>query len=117
VEALSFEKSSAHLHGSQQFEILIHSSNVRQRRQLELIEDYELVIHYHPGKENVVADALSRKHYCNNLMVQALTSCCQLEEPRLQVVPHGALNNITLIPTIKEDIIAAQKADIGMGHI
>jgi hypothetical protein len=44
--------------------------NLRQRRWLELIKYYDLNIHYHPGKANVVADALSRKHYCNNLMVQ-----------------------------------------------
>jgi hypothetical protein len=29
---------------------------------LELIKDYELEVYYHPGKANVVADALSRKH-------------------------------------------------------
>jgi hypothetical protein len=33
--------------------------NLRQRRLLELIKDYNLEIHYHPGKANVVADALS----------------------------------------------------------
>jgi hypothetical protein len=43
--------------------------NLRQRRWLELIKDYDLNIHYHPGKAIVVADALSSKHYCNNLMV------------------------------------------------
>jgi hypothetical protein len=37
--------------------------NLRQRRWLELIKDYGLNIHYHPGKANVVADALSHKHY------------------------------------------------------
>jgi ribonuclease HI len=33
--------------------------NMRHRRWLELIKDYELEIHYHPGKANVIADALS----------------------------------------------------------
>jgi hypothetical protein len=40
---------------------------MRQRRWLELIKDYELEIHYHPGKANVVADALSRKSQVNML--------------------------------------------------
>ena len=37
--------------------------NLRQRRLLELIKDYDLVIDYHPGKANVVVDALSRKSF------------------------------------------------------
>ncbi|WVZ97374.1 hypothetical protein U9M48_042916 [Paspalum notatum var. saurae] len=39
--------------------------NMRQRRWLELIKDYDMEIHYHLGKANVVADALSRKSYAN----------------------------------------------------
>jgi hypothetical protein len=35
--------------------------NMRQRRWLELIKDYELEVHYHPSKANVIADALSHK--------------------------------------------------------
>ncbi|XP_017624763.1 uncharacterized protein LOC108468387 [Gossypium arboreum] len=35
--------------------------NLQQRRWLELIKDYKLIIDYHPGKENVVTDTLSRK--------------------------------------------------------
>ena len=38
---------------------------MRQHRWLELIKDYNLEVHYHPGKANVVADALSRKSLCN----------------------------------------------------
>ena len=41
--------------------------NMRQRRWLELIKDYNLEVHYHPGKANVVADALSQKSHCNTL--------------------------------------------------
>jgi hypothetical protein len=41
--------------------------NLRQRRWLELIKDYDLDIQYHPGKANVVADALSHKGQVNNI--------------------------------------------------
>jgi hypothetical protein len=37
--------------------------NLRQRRRLELIKDYDLGINYHPGKANVVADALSQRSH------------------------------------------------------
>ena len=36
--------------------------NLRQRRWLEYLSDYDFSLHYHPGKSNVVADALSRKN-------------------------------------------------------
>jgi len=45
--------------------------NMRQRRWLELIKDYDLEVHYHPGKANVVADALSRKTHCNCLAMES----------------------------------------------
>jgi hypothetical protein len=43
--------------------------NLRQRCWLELINDYDLEIHYHPGKANLVANALSRKGHANMVMV------------------------------------------------
>jgi hypothetical protein len=90
---------------------------MRKRRWLELIKDYELEVHYQPRKANVVVDALSRKHRCNHLTVQSHSSCCDPKEPSLQVVPCGRLNNIALIPTIKEEVIAAQRTNIGMSHL
>jgi hypothetical protein len=41
--------------------------SMRQRRWLELIKNYDMEIHYHPGKANVVVDALSRKAHYNYL--------------------------------------------------
>jgi hypothetical protein len=41
--------------------------NLRQRRWLELIKDYDLGINYHPGKANVVADALSHRSHVSQL--------------------------------------------------
>ena len=35
--------------------------NMRQRRWMEFLEDYDFTLHYHPSKANVVADALNRK--------------------------------------------------------
>jgi hypothetical protein len=46
--------------------------NLRQRRWLELIKDYDLGINYHPEKANVVADALSRKKYCNAIFARRM---------------------------------------------
>jgi hypothetical protein len=91
--------------------------NMRQRRWLEVIKDYELEVHYHPEKANVVANALSRKHRCNHLTVPPHSSCCDSKKPSLRVVPHGRLNNLALIPTIKEDAITTQRTNVGMGHI
>jgi hypothetical protein len=82
---------------------------MRQQRWLELIKDYELKVHYHPGKTNVVADVLSRKHRCNHLTIQPHTSCCDPEKSSLRVVPPDRLNNIALILTIKKDVITAQE--------
>jgi hypothetical protein len=78
-----------------------------------LIKDYELEVHYHRGKANIVADTLSRKAHCNYLLAVRLTG----KESSTRVLPNLSLFNITLTPTLRAEIIAAQKDDEGMGHI
>jgi hypothetical protein len=87
--------------------------NMRQRRWLELIKDYELEVYYHPGKANVVADALSHKAHYNCLSAVDWTR----EESSTRVLPNLSLFNITLTPTLKVEIIAAQRDNECMSHI
>ncbi|GJY88867.1 putative reverse transcriptase domain-containing protein [Tanacetum coccineum] len=56
--------------------------NMRQRRWLELLGDYDCEIRYHPGKVNVVADALSRKERIKPLRVRALVITIGLNLPK-----------------------------------
>ncbi|GJV56724.1 putative reverse transcriptase domain-containing protein [Tanacetum coccineum] len=63
--------------------------NMRQRRWIELFSDYDCEIRYHPGKANVVADALSRKERVKPKRVRAM--------------------NMILRSSIKDKILAAQK--------
>jgi hypothetical protein len=54
---------------------------MRQRRWLELIKDYDFEIHYHLGKANVVADALSR---CHTWALRDKTGCISYMRQRRQ---------------------------------
>nr|GFB87595.1 putative reverse transcriptase domain-containing protein [Tanacetum cinerariifolium] len=56
--------------------------NMRQRRWLELLSDYDCDIRYHPGKVNAIADALSRKEREPPLRVRALVMTIGLDLPR-----------------------------------
>jgi hypothetical protein len=65
--------------------------NMRQRRWLELIKNYDCEINYHPGKANVVANALSRKStiYLSALGTSQPQLIMELERFRLEVVEEG----------------------------
>nr|GEW40793.1 putative reverse transcriptase domain-containing protein [Tanacetum cinerariifolium] len=56
--------------------------NMRQRRWLELLSDYDCDIRYHPGKANVMADALNRKERDVPLRVRALVMTISLDLPK-----------------------------------
>ncbi|GJT75022.1 putative reverse transcriptase domain-containing protein [Tanacetum coccineum] len=62
--------------------VLDQGLNMRQRRWLELLSDYDYEIRYHPGKANVVVDALSRKERSKPLRVRALVMTIGLILPK-----------------------------------
>jgi hypothetical protein len=61
--------------------------NLRQRRWLELIKNYDLGINYHPGKANVVADTLSRRSHVSQLVVErvAFELCEECDKLNLRI--------------------------------
>jgi hypothetical protein len=64
--------------------------NLRQQRWLELIMDYDIGINYHPGKANVVADALSRRSHVNQVVVKSIPSelCDEFDKLGLKIVAN-----------------------------
>ena len=75
---------------------------MRQRRWLELFKDYDCIIDYHPGKANVVVDALSRK----------ATIALLIQRSEWRIVSDGAiLAQLKAQPVLKQMIIDAQKND------
>ena len=84
-----------------------------------MIKDYELEIHYHLGKANVVADALSRKSQVNMLVAHPMPFELAKEFDRLSL---GFLNNtqgvtIELEPTLEQDIRKGRKNDEKINEI
>ena len=69
--------------------------NIRQQRWLELIKDYNLEVHYHSGKANIVAAALSHKVHCHCLSVESYSAilCHGMRKLNLEMVPQGTHPN------------------------
>jgi hypothetical protein len=93
--------------------------NLRRRRWLELIKDYDLGIDYHPGKDNVVADALSRRPHLKMLATRELLPefCKEFEKLNLGWVLNTEVITMEVDSTLEEDIQKGQLEDAKMQEI
>jgi hypothetical protein len=87
--------------------------NLRQRRWLELIKDYDLDIQYHPGKANVVADALRRKGQTNMLIGHLLPQelCWEMAQLNLGIVTTTETLTLEIESTLEQNIRKGQLID------
>src|SRR4051812_47856619 len=92
---------------------------MRKRRWIELIKDYYMGIHYHPGKANVVADALSRFPCRLNsmILIEQPSLHKELEDFRMELVSEGFLDSIELQPTLISQIKEEQKENASIDGI
>jgi hypothetical protein len=92
---------------------------MRQRRWLELTKDYELEIHYHSGKANVVVDALSRKSQVNMMVARPVPYELAKEFDRLSLKFLNSTQGVTveLEPTLEQDIKDGHKNDEKINEI
>jgi hypothetical protein len=93
--------------------------NLRQRRWLELINDYDLGINYHPGKANVVADALSRMSHVNMLVTRELLPefCEEFEKLNLGWVSNTKVIAMEVDSMLEQDIQKGQLEDAKIQEI
>jgi hypothetical protein len=87
--------------------------HLRQHRWLELIKDYDLEIHYHPGKTNLVANALRRKEHVHATIVTQLPDelAEDFEKLNLGIVAHTKGITIEVEPTLEQEIRKGQIGD------
>ena len=89
--------------------------NLRQRRWMELIKDYDCVIYYHPGKANVVVGALSRKTMQTLRALNAQLSLTNEGTVVAELIARPNLLNRVLGAQKKDEKIAAIISQIGNG--
>jgi hypothetical protein len=93
--------------------------NLRQRRWLELIKDYDLGINYHPDKANVVADALSRRSHLNMMAMRELVPelCKKFEKLNLGWVSNTEVITMEVDSMLEQDIRKGQLEDAKIQEI
>jgi hypothetical protein len=93
--------------------------NLRQRKWLELIKDYDLGINYHLGNANFVADALSRRSHLNMLATRELLPefCKEFEKLNIGWVSNTEVITMEVDSTLEQDIRKGQLEDVKIQEI
>jgi hypothetical protein len=87
--------------------------NLRQRRWLELIKDYDIGINYHPGKANVVADALNRRSHVSQLVVDSMPFelCEEFDKLSIRIVANTEATLMEVGSNLLQEIRKGQVED------
>jgi hypothetical protein len=87
--------------------------NLRQRRWLELIKDYDIGINYHPGKANVVADTLSRRSHVSQLVVDSMPIelCEEFNKLNLRIAANTEATEMEVRSNLLQEIQKGQLED------
>ena len=103
-------------HKSMKYIFTHRDLNMRQRKWMKFLKDYDFTLHYHPSKANVVADALSQKSY------GVLASIASREWRMLETVGHfglqyyeqtqGTLGSLVATPSLLRRVIESQWQDV-----
>jgi hypothetical protein len=106
-------------HKSLKYSFTQSNLNLRQRRWLELIKDYDLGINYHPGKANVVADALSRRSHVSQLVVDSMPFelCEEFDKLNLRIIVNTEAMEMKVGSSLLEEIWRGQLEDEKMQEI
>jgi hypothetical protein len=106
-------------HKSMKYIFTQSNINLRQRRWLELIKDYDIGISYHPGKANVVSDALSRRSHVSQLVVDSLSFklCEEFDELNLRIIANTEAMEMEVGSSLLQEIRKGQLEDENVQEI
>jgi hypothetical protein len=100
-------------HKSLKYIFIQSNLNLRQRRWLELIKDYDIGSNYHPGKANVMADALNPRSHVSQLVVDSmpLELCEEFNKLNLRIVANKEAMKMEVGSNLVQEIQKGQVED------
>jgi hypothetical protein len=115
LEALSYGKRCELYtdHKSLKYIFTRLNLNLRKRRWLALIKDYDLGINYNPGKANVVANALSRRSHVSQLVVDSMPFelCEEFDKLSLRIIVNAEVMEMEVGSSLFQEIRRGQLED------